>query len=142
MISSREDIADTIRMNGHRATPQRIAIYEALWTSGSHPTVSDIHEHAIKTDPSISLATVYKTLQLFSEIGLVREMGVRDGATRYDPDTKFHINLVCNKCGNVEDFDCVSIDEIVPNLEDQAGFQAQSYSFEVRGLCSNCRNSL
>lgn len=129
-------------MNGHRVTPQRIAIYEALWKSGSHPSVSDIHEYAIKTDPSISLATVYKTLQLFSEIGLVREMGFRDGSTRYDPDTAFHINLVCNQCGKIEDFDCISIDEIVPNLEDKAGFQAQSYSFEVRGLCSNCRNSL
>lgn len=141
MISSRKEIADTIRIHGHRATPQRVAIYEALWTAGSHPTVSDIHEHAIKTDPSISLATVYKTLQLFSEIGLVREMGVRDGSTRYDPDTEFHINLVCNKCGKVEDLPCVSIDEILPNLDDQAGFQAQSYSFEVRGLCSSCRNS-
>ena len=142
MMSSREEIADTIRMNGHRATPQRVAIYEALWKSGSHPSVSDIHEYAIKMDPSISLATVYKTLQLFSEIGLVREMGFRDGSTRYDPDTEFHINLVCNKCGKIEDFDCVSIDKIVPNLDEQTGFQVQSYSFEVRGLCSICRNSM
>jgi Fur family peroxide stress response transcriptional regulator len=141
-MSSREKIADTIRMSGHRATPQRVAIYEALWKAGSHPSVSDIHEYAIKTDPSISLATVYKTLQLFSEIGLVREMGSRDGSTRYDPDTDFHINLVCTKCGKVEDFDCVSIDKIAPNLEDQAGFQAQSYNFEVRGLCSSCKNSI
>ena len=140
-MSSREKIADTIRMSGHRATPQRVAIYEALWKAGSHPSVSDIHEYAIKTDPSISLATVYKTLQLFSEIGLVREMSSRDGSTRYDPDTEFHINLVCTKCGKVEDFDCISIDKIVPNLEDQAGFQAQSYNFEVRGLCSSCKSS-
>lgn len=141
MISSREEIADAIRLHGHRATPQRIAIYEALWRSGSHPNVSDIHEYAVKTDPSISLATVYKTLQLFSDIGLVREMGFRDGSTRYDPDINFHINLVCNRCGKIEDFDCVSIEEIVPNLDDQAGFQAQSFSFEVRGICSSCRKS-
>lgn len=139
MMSSREEIANTIRLHGHRATPQRIVIYEALWKSGSHPNVSDIHEYALRTDPSISLATVYKTLQLFSEIGLVREMGFRDGSTRYDPDTEFHINLVCNNCGRIEDFDSVSIKEFVPDLEEQAGFQAQSYSFEVRGLCSRCR---
>ena len=66
-------------------------------------------------------------------------MGFRDGSTRYDPDTKFHINLVCNRCGKIEDFDCVSIEKMVPNLDEQAGFQAQSYSFEVRGLCSSCR---
>jgi Fur family peroxide stress response transcriptional regulator len=141
MMSSREKIADTIRKHGHRATPQRIAIYEALWKAGSHPSVSDIHEYAIKKDPSISLATVYKTLQLFYEMGLVREMGFRDGSSHYDPKTDFHINLVCDKCGKIEDFDCVSIEDIVPNLDEKAGFEAQSFNFEVRGLCSSCRES-
>jgi Fur family peroxide stress response transcriptional regulator len=140
MISSREEIADAIRKNGFRATPQRVVIYEALWKAGSHPSVSDIHEYAIKTDPSISLATVYKTLQLFSDIGLVREMGFRDGSTHYDPDTSFHINLVCNKCGRVEDFDPGSIEGIVPDLDEKVGFRMQSINFEVRGLCSRCRS--
>jgi Fur family peroxide stress response transcriptional regulator len=139
MISSRDEIADTIRKNGFRATPQRVVIYEALWKAGSHPSVLEIHEYATKTDPSISLATVYKTLQLFSDIGLVREMGLRDGSARYDPDTEFHINLVCNKCGKVEDFDSVSMDQIVSNLDEKSGFQVLSYSFEVRGLCSDCQ---
>ena len=138
MLSSREEIAETIRKSGHRATSQRIGVYEALWKAGSHPNVSDIHKYASKTDPTISLATVYKNLQLFSEIGLVREMGFRDGSTRYDPDVNFHINLVCNKCGRIEDFDCVSFEEIAPNLRQRAGFEAQSHNFEVRGLCSRC----
>jgi Fur family peroxide stress response transcriptional regulator len=141
MLSSREEIAETIRKSGHRATSQRITVYEALWQAGSHPTVSDIHKFASKTDPTISLATVYKNLQLFSEIGLVREMGVHDGSTRYDPDTGFHINLMCNKCGKIEDFECVSLEEIAPNLSQKANFEVQSQNFEVRGLCSSCRNS-
>lgn len=141
MISSREEIADTIRMHGHRATPQRILIYEAMWRAGSHPNVSDIYEYAIKTDPSISLATVYKTLHLFSQIGLVRETGFRDGSTRYDPDTEFHIHLVCNRCGKVEDFSSVSLDEIGLNMDNREGFQVLSYDFEVRGLCQSCQKS-
>ena len=140
MISSRKEIADTIRKHGFRATPQRVVIYEALWKASSHPSVSDIHEYAIKTDPSISLATVYKTLQLFSDIGLVREMGPRDGSIHYDPDTRFHINLVCNKCGRVEDFDPGSIEGIIPDLDEEVGFHVQSINFEVRGLCSRCRS--
>ena len=139
MISSREEIADTIRRSGFRATPQRVAIYEALWNAGSHPSVADIHEHATKADPSISLATVYKTLQLFVDIGLVREMGAKEGSTRYDPDTDFHINLVCVRCGKVEDFDCISIEQIAPNIDRDTGFRVQSYNFEVKGLCSDCR---
>jgi Fur family peroxide stress response transcriptional regulator len=140
MLASREEIADTLRKSGHRATPQRILIYEGLWKAGSHPSVLDIHKYANNIDPSISLATVYKSLQLLSDIGLVREMGYRDGSTRYDPDVKFHINLVCNKCGRIEDYDCVSLDEIVPNLDKNTGFQVLSHNFEVRGLCSSCRS--
>ncbi len=139
MLSSREEIAETIRKSGHRATSQRIAVYEALWKAGSHPNVSEIHKFASNTDPSISLATVYKNLQLFTEIGLVNEMGFRDGSTRYDPDVNFHINLVCNKCGRIEDYDCISFEEIAPNLNQRAGFEVQSHNFEVRGLCSRCR---
>jgi Fur family transcriptional regulator, peroxide stress response regulator len=139
MLSSREEIAETIRKSGHRATSQRIVVYEALWKAGSHPNVSDIHKYASKTDPTISLATVYKNLQLFSEIGLVREMGFRDGSTRYDPDVDFHINLICIKCGSIEDFDCISIDDIAPNLNQRAGFKVLSHNFEVRGFCSRCR---
>ena len=138
MISSREEIAETIRKAGYRATSQRIIVYEALWKAGSHPTVSEIHDYALKTDPTISLATVYKNLQIFSEIGLVREMGAYDGSTHYDPDLGFHIHLICNKCGKVEDFDCVSLEEIAPNLSQRAGFEVQSHNFEVRGLCSSC----
>lgn len=140
MLSSREEIADTIRKSGHRATSQRIVVYEALWKAGSHPNVSEIHNYASKSDPTISLATVYKNLQLFSEIGLVREMGFRDGSMHYDPDIDFHINLVCNKCGRIEDFDCISLEEIAPNLKQKAGFEVQSHNFEVRGICSRCRS--
>jgi Fur family transcriptional regulator, peroxide stress response regulator len=141
MISSREEIAETIRKSGHRATSQRITVYEALWKAGSHPSVAEIHKYASKSDPTISLATVYKNLQLFSDIGLVREMGAHDGAIRYDPDVDFHINLVCNKCGKIEDFDCISLEEIAPNLDQKVDFEAQSYNFEARGLCSSCRKS-
>jgi len=140
MLSSREEIAETLREKGFRVTPQRILVYEGLWKAGSHPSVSDIHEYVSKSDPSISLATIYKTLQLFSDIGLVREIGFRDDATRYDPDVDFHINLVCNRCGKIEDYDCVSFDELAPNLKNRVGFKVQSHHFEVRGLCAQCRN--
>jgi Fur family peroxide stress response transcriptional regulator len=116
-----------------------MVIYEGLWRAGSHPSVSDIHKYVSRIDPSISLATVYKNLQLFVEIGLVKEMGSREGSTRYDPDVNFHINLVCIRCGRVEDFDCISLEEMAPDLDKQTGFKVLSHNFEVRGLCSSCR---
>lgn len=141
MISSREEIAETLRKKGYRATPQRILVYEGLWKAGSHPSVSDIHRYVTTIDPSISLATVYKNLELFAEIDLVREIGSRESSTRYDPDVDAHINLVCNKCGKIEDYDCVFLDEIAPKLQEQVGFQVQSHHFEVIGLCADCREN-
>jgi Fur family peroxide stress response transcriptional regulator len=141
MLASREEIAEILRKSGHRATPQRIVIYEGLWKTKSHPSVSDIHKYVSRIDPSISLATVYKNLQLFSDIGLIQEMGFRDGSTRYDPEPNFHINLVCNKCGSIEDFDSITLEKIVPNLNERTGFKVLSHSIEVRGLCSHCRSA-
>ncbi len=67
-------------------------------------------------------------------------MGFRDGSNRYNPDVNFHINLACNKCGTIEDFDCVSLEEIAPNLKQKTGFEARSHNIEVRGLVHDANN--
>ena len=97
MTEARQHAMETIRDCGYRATPQRLKIYDALWDAGSHPTVTEVYDRAVKEDPTISKATVYKTLQLFVEIGLATEMGFRDESTRYDPEVNGHINLICIK---------------------------------------------
>jgi Fur family peroxide stress response transcriptional regulator len=136
---SPEITADKLRQCGYRATPQRLAIYDALCSAGNHPTVEQIHECALKRDPTISLATVYKTLQVFTEIGLAREMGFRNESTRYDPKVDFHINVVCRNCGKVEDFEFEALEEIPSIIASRIDFEVQGQSFEVYGLCSKCR---
>ncbi len=140
MISTRHEIANLIREHGHRATPQRITIYEALWKAGSHPTVADIHKHASRTDPSISIATVYKTLHLFSDIGLVVEMPSFDGIVHYDPNISPHFNLICERCGKIEDYDEVSLDSIISKLEKKSRFKVIAQTIELRGICAECQN--
>ena len=141
MTAAKPDIAMELHNKGYRATPQRLSIYDAIWSAGDHPTVAQIHECAIKRDPTISLATVYKTLQLFTNIGLVREMAFRDDSTRYDPVVDSHINLVCSKCGGVEDFKYEEIDGLAAAIRSRANFLVSSQSLEVYGICSKCRNS-
>ena len=136
---SPEMTAEKLRQRGYRATPQRLAIYDALCNAGDHPTVEQVHEHARKRDPTISLATVYKTLQVFTEIGLAREMGFRNESTRYDPKVDFHINVVCNNCGMVEDLNVEMLEEIPSIISRRIDFEVQGQSFEVFGLCSRCR---
>ncbi len=137
-IEDRTDLVERIRQAGHRATMQRLLIYDALWDAGSHPTVAEIHEHVVKEDPSIGMATVYKTLQLFSEMGLVSELGIREGATRYDPYTGFHAHLVCKECGNIFDFPCDEISEIISDVENQLGFKTENQRIELEGICKDC----
>ncbi len=138
-MNLRLDVASVLRKNGHRATPQRLAIYEAIWNAGDHPTVDKIHSSAIERDPTISLATVYKALRLFTDIGLTREMAFRKESTRYDPVVDEHVNLVCNSCGEVEDFKFNPIEGLKAAIENRTKFQVRGQSFEVYGLCSNCK---
>jgi len=133
------NIDDILRKNKFRATPQRRTIYRALWDAGSHPTVAEVRRIAQERDPTISLATVYKTLELFAKIGIVREMGFRDESTRYDPEPQPHINLICTGCGKVEDYDMVDISTITPKIEKDIGFDVLRYRFEVYGLCTSCQ---
>ncbi|TFG07418.1 transcriptional repressor [Candidatus Thorarchaeota archaeon] len=141
MTAVKPDIALELHNRGYRATPQRLSIYDAIWSAGDHPTAGQIHECAIKRDPTISLATVYKTLQLFTNIGLVREMAFRDDSTRYDPVVDSHINLVCSKCGRVEDFNYEEIEGLAAAIRSRVDFLVSSQSLEVYGICSECRNS-
>jgi Fur family peroxide stress response transcriptional regulator len=87
----------------------------------------------------MSLATVYKTLQVFTKIGLAREMGFRNESTRYDPMVDFHINVVCKNCGKVEDLDLKMLEEIPSIISRRIDFTVQGQSFEVYGLCSKCK---
>ncbi len=138
-MQTRRQIADMIRKKGYRATPQRIIIYEALWKVGSHPTVAEVHKYATQSDPSISLATVYNTLHLFEEIGLVREMSAKEGSARYDPNTEAHVNLICQECGKVVDYECSHLDDLLKELEGNTGFRIDVPLFEIKGLCDECR---
>ncbi len=139
MLKSAACTAKALRERGYRATPQRMAICEALRRANSHPTVAEIHEYVRRRDPTISLATVYNTLQILTEIGLAREICFRDGPTRYDSNADEHINLVCTRCGSIEDYDASALREISLMIERDTGFIVTEQRFEVYGLCSRCR---
>lgn len=143
MIVDMLDIDEFLRKNGYRATPQRRTIYDALKDpSLHHPTVAEVHRIAEEKDRSISLATVYKALQLFSQIGLISEMGFRDESTRYDAESEPHVHLVCTRCGKVEDYKGVNLDSIVSDIEKLKDFRVFSQRFELHGLCVECQRQV
>ncbi len=122
-------------------TAQRLAICEWLDGSPDHPTVADIHSALSEDFPTMSLATVYNTVGLLAELGLVNEITTaEDGSVRYDPRTEPHINLICRRCGqviDVLDVDLSALERVAPAY----GFEPQGVDVVVRGLCADCQRA-
>src|SRR5215467_6626423 len=95
------DLRRRLAAVGGRLTPQRMAIYEAVVGRTTHPSVEMVHTAVRARFPGVSQATVYATLDLLADLGLIQEVGGR--VRRYDGRAGRHVNLVCERCGDVTD---------------------------------------
>jgi Fur family peroxide stress response transcriptional regulator len=89
--------------------------------------------------PTVSLATVYKTLQILRELGLIQELSFPQGEARFDPYMKPHINLVCTKCGSITDLEDRATQEIIERVATAAKFATLGQRLDIYGLCEKCR---
>ncbi len=131
-------IIKALRGKGYKATPQRIAIGQFALSRQDHPTAQRIYSEVKKTYPTVSLATVYKTLQILKEVGLVQEMNLPRKETRFDPDMEPHIHLVCLHCGSIRDLKDPAAKEIMAKAVAAEKFAAKGQSFEIYGICQSC----
>jgi Fur family peroxide stress response transcriptional regulator len=127
-----------LRSKGYKITPQRLAICKLVLSSKNHPTADQIYEKVKKTHPAISLATVYFTLDLLGGLGLLQELGFSDRSSRYDPNTSPHINIICPKCGEICDYETVSVKKIWSQIVEEMGFKPLRQRFDVYRLCKLC----
>ncbi|WP_458700797.1 Fur family transcriptional regulator [Sulfurospirillum sp. 1307] len=95
---------EVLKSAGLKATPQRVAVLKEL-DKKTHPTMDEMYENIKKDNPSISLATVYKNVNVLRDSGLVIEINIPSKKMRYDYLSKPHIHIVCSGCGHVEDLD-------------------------------------
>ena len=101
-----KELFDLLHKTGLRVTPQRIAICELLLTAKDHPTASEIYGQLKSLYPSMSLATVYNTLDILVQMGLINALcSVGDDMAHFDANLKPHINLACNQCHRITCFD-------------------------------------
>jgi len=98
-----DDILNKYREKGFRLTPQRLSILEFLEDNTDHPTAEDIFNGIKKTHPTISLATVYNTVQALNDIGELTELTIDSERKHYDPDTSVHHHIVCTTCKKIAD---------------------------------------
>jgi Fur family peroxide stress response transcriptional regulator len=131
-------IIDILRREGYKATPQRILICKFALESRDHPTAQRIYEQVMKVHPTVSLATVYKTLQILREHGLVQELDLPESQARFDSNVRPHINLVCLRCGNIQDWDDSAAREMVARISVKAKFTLAGQRLDIYGICKTC----
>lgn len=134
-----DSIVDSLRSQGFRITPQRVAIVDYIINTDSHPSAEELYQTIKRKYPMVSLATVYKTLELLTKLGIVKELSFPDGA-RYDANSETHINLVCMKCGRIEDVDEKSLEELELKIAKRSKYRIVSKRFELYGYCSQCQS--
>jgi Fur family peroxide stress response transcriptional regulator len=131
-------IIETLRRKGYKATSQRIAICRFAVRNRDHPTAQRIYGEVKRVHPTVSLATVYKTLHVLNELHLVQELPFTDGETRFDSYVQPHANLVCRGCGNISDLDDPVTQEMVARIAEKARFSLTGQRVDIYGLCEKC----
>jgi Fur family peroxide stress response transcriptional regulator len=131
-------IIQALRSKGYKATPQRIAVCRIALNTKEHPNVEKVYDEVKKTYPTVSLATVYKTLHILKENQLIQELNMPQGETRFDPNTTPHVNLVCKKCGKIQDFSHIDLKTHITNVIADTKFCADTVRVDVYGLCERC----
>lgn len=126
---------------GLAVTPQRLAIFRALAATDTHPSAEDLHGAVRRAMPTLSLATVYKTLDTLAAVGAVRPVS-RLGARRWDANLAPHHHLLCTGCGAVTDVVEPRLDAVARPAAAVAArhdFAAAGHAVEIFGRCAGCR---
>jgi Fur family transcriptional regulator, stress-responsive regulator len=133
-----EQLSGVLHDRGQRVTPQRLVINRALKELNRHVTADEVMVTVADRLPNVSLPTVYSTLDLFEDLGLVRRIGVRQGAVFYDPRPEPHDHMVCDRCGKIQDLDAgVELDGALFRAR-RGGFTAKHAEVRITGLCGDC----
>ena len=133
-------ILERLREKGVTLTPQRMAIAEFLNKNMDHPTVDEIHRNIQRRYPTMSLATVYSTLELLKELGEVQELSIRKrGKVCFDPNPDLHHHLLCRKCGKILDIE-FDHPKNCPILAKETinGCKVEEIQAYLYGICAEC----
>ena len=120
---------------------QRELILDVLRQNPIHPTADKLYELVRPLMPSISLATVYRNLNLLVECGAVRKISGLDGSVHYDHCVEKHYHFICTCCNKVYDVPYNVAQDLELKLKSLTGLEAQSTELTFKGLCSDCQNS-
>ncbi|MEO7299582.1 MAG: transcriptional repressor [Verrucomicrobiota bacterium] len=125
-----------------RITSQRQAIIETVFGTEEHFTAEQLLEWSRKKDKSVSRATVYRTLPLLTESGLVREMDFGKDHKFYDPNYAHHPNhnhIICQDCEKIVEFDSEKIEKLEDEISHRLGFSVKTHRLQITGSCDELK---
>ena len=126
------------RAAGLKLTHQRLEVFREVAASLEHPDADTIFQEVRRRVPTVSLDTVYRTLWLLDDLGLIRTLGPRRESVRFDANLKHHHHYVCVQCGLARDFESAELNTLrVPDAVKSLGSVAGTH-VEVRGVCESC----
>lgn len=139
-MSDVQNLIDTLKKAGLRITPQRRAVCACLAGNESHPTAAMIYDELKQDMPSLSLMTVYNTLNTLADLGAIQVLGqAGDDTVHYDPDTEPHINVVCISCQKILDVPSDRLSDLRREIDNQSGFRLLGARMMFYGLCPDCQ---
>jgi Fur family transcriptional regulator, peroxide stress response regulator len=133
------DFEAACRRRGLRRTPQRLEIFRALAEAADHPTAERLHERLQRRMPTLSLDTVYRTLNTLTEHGLVHKVETVESQARFEAYEGPHHHLICRKCREIVDFEWPSIDDFELPMKVKSWGEISRRSLTVYGVCRKCR---
>jgi Fur family ferric uptake transcriptional regulator len=130
-----EAIIDALKARGHRVTQQRRAILAEVMRTPGHISVQDV----VKRLPKVNASTVYRTLDLLEDLGVVAHAHLEEGAEYHRAESHDHVHLVCARCGRRDSLPTGQIAPLKELIARESGFEPDFTHFAVSGLCARCR---
>jgi Fe2+ or Zn2+ uptake regulation protein len=132
------ELAALFRARGLKVTPQRECIFRILDGNEAHPTADAVFAVASREMATMSLKTVYQTLNELADLGEIQRLDLGTGSTRFDPNVDAHHHLVCTRCGKVRDL-YARFDGLQVPAAKRQGFRIEGVEVAFRGECADCR---
>ncbi len=134
MHFTNDELIEYLRKNNIRPSNIRLKVLKYLLENRNHPTVEDIYHHIIHEIPTLSRTSIYNTVNLFKDRGIVNELSLNEKELRYDINTRLHGHFKCESCGNIYDF------QVAENIGDGLkGFVVYKKDINFYGICINCQ---
>jgi Fur family ferric uptake transcriptional regulator len=135
-----QELRGALKQRGLRMTPQRQLILDAVAAMRGHIAVEQVYQQVVRQFPDVNISTVYRTLEVLEELGVVRHTHFPSGVAQYQrTDEATHQHLVCTRCGADSEVDLALLEPLAQELRSRFGFEPDLMHTAIGGVCRACQ---